>query len=60
MGSATRSPYTRRYTDRAFAALREDGAVVTWGDAAFGGDSSLVAGADLRNDVNTLLGFMRV
>lgn len=25
---------------RAFAALREDGRVVTWGDGAFGGDSS--------------------
>ena len=29
-------------TDFAFAALRADGSVVTWGDAATGGDSSAV------------------
>jgi hypothetical protein len=27
----------------AFAALRADGSVVTWGDAGYGGDSSAVA-----------------
>ena len=31
-----------QYTDRAFAALRADGAVVTWGDPEFGADSSSV------------------
>jgi len=30
-------------SDRAFAALREDGSVVTWGDSLYGGDSSSVA-----------------
>ena len=28
--------------DRAFAAILEDGCVVTWGDGRFGGDSSAV------------------
>ena len=31
-----------QFTDRAFAALRSDGSVVTWGDPEFGGDSSAV------------------
>jgi hypothetical protein len=30
-------------TTRAFAALRTDGSVVTWGDSRYGGDSSAVA-----------------
>jgi hypothetical protein len=30
-------------TDYAFAALRADGSVVTWGDGAYGGNSSAVA-----------------
>ncbi|WP_209019412.1 S8 family serine peptidase [Chlorobaculum sp. 24CR] len=30
-------------TDKAFAALRADGSVVTWGDSSYGGDSSSVA-----------------
>jgi alpha-tubulin suppressor-like RCC1 family protein len=30
-------------TEWAFAALRADGSVVTWGDADYGGDSSAVA-----------------
>ena len=28
--------------DRAFAALKKDGSVVTWGDSYYGGDSSSV------------------
>ena len=35
-------------TARAFAAIRGDGSVMTWGDAGFGGDSSAVQ-AQLRN-----------
>lgn len=31
-----------RATDRAFAAILEDGSVVTWGDTRFGGYSSAV------------------
>ena len=31
-------------TSRAFAAIRSDGFVVTWGDADSGGDSSAVRG----------------
>ncbi|MBC74374.1 MAG: hypothetical protein CME64_00005 [Halobacteriovoraceae bacterium] len=30
-------------TDRAFAAIRADGSVVTWGDSSYGGDSSSVS-----------------
>jgi hypothetical protein len=30
-------------TGGAFAALRADGSVVTWGDSGYGGDSSAVA-----------------
>ena len=30
----------RIYCGRAMAALRKDGSVVTWGETAFGGDSS--------------------
>eukprot|EP01060_Flectonema_neradi_P016591 TRINITY_DN2320_c4_g1_i1.p1 TRINITY_DN2320_c4_g1~~TRINITY_DN2320_c4_g1_i1.p1 ORF type:complete len:4269 (+),score=762.65 TRINITY_DN2320_c4_g1_i1:44-12850(+) len=30
-------------TDRAFAAIRADGSVVTWGDAGYGGDSTSVS-----------------
>ena len=29
--------------DRAFAAVKSDGSVVTWGNANLGGDSSLVS-----------------
>ena len=32
-------------TDTAFAALKEDGSVVTWGNSDWGGDSSGVSGA---------------
>ena len=35
-------------SDHAFAAILGDGSVVTWGDAAYGGDSSEVQG-QLRN-----------
>ena len=31
-------------TDYAFAAVKEDGSVITWGDEDSGGDSSSVAG----------------
>ena len=30
-------------SSRAFAALKDDGSVVTWGDSALGGDSSSVS-----------------
>ena len=32
-----------RATDAAFAALRDDGSVITWGDATTGGDSSALS-----------------
>ena len=32
-------------TDDAFAALKSDGSVVTWGSSAYGGDSSSVSTA---------------
>ena len=35
-------------SSKAFAAIRADGSAVTWGDAAYGGDSSSVQ-SELRN-----------
>ncbi|CAE7029211.1 unnamed protein product [Symbiodinium natans] len=40
-------------TERAFAAVKADGSVVTWGDALYGGDSSSVAG-QLSHGVETI------
>ena len=37
-------------SDQAFAALKDDGSVVTWGSAVFGGDSSAVA-SELQQNV---------
>ena len=42
-------------TDYAFAALKNDGSVVTWGRADFGGDSSHVA-AQVSGGVQTVVG----
>ncbi len=42
-----------RFVGEAFAALKEDGSVVTWGDAIAGGDSSAVSAA-LASDVSTI------
>ena len=40
-----KSPYPRIYsTYGAFAAVKEDGSVITWGNKKNGGDSSSVAG----------------
>ena len=41
-------------TDRAFAALRSDGSVVSWGDPNFGGDSSVVS-LDLKSGVRSII-----
>ncbi len=41
-------------TDRAFAALRSDGSVVSWGDPNFGGDSSVVS-SDLKSGVRSII-----
>ena len=42
-------------TTAAFAALRDDGSVVTWGNSEEGGDSSAVASAlDGTNDVTAI------
>ena len=38
----------RRSQTRAFAALKEDGSVITWGDFSYGGDSSSVLGSAIR------------
>ena len=38
---------------KAFAALKEDGSVVTWGDPDWGGDSSDVS-SDLNNNVSQI------
>ena len=44
MASELASGVTRiTATGRAFAALKSDGSVVTWGDPGYGGDSSAVA-----------------
>ena len=37
-------------SDQAFAALKDDGSVVTWGSGLFGGNSSAVA-SELQQDV---------
>ena len=52
-----KSPVQRIYsTDDAFAALKEDGSVITWGDKQTGGDSSSVAAhlkrANRKNNQN--------
>jgi hypothetical protein len=41
--------------DYAFAALKDDGSVVTWGDGSYGGDSSAVS-RDLASGVDTVYG----
>ncbi len=49
-----KSPYPRIYsTDWAFAALREDGSVITWGNSDYGGDSSSVA-SQLKSGVKKI------
>ena len=40
-------------TDYAFAALREDGSVITWGNSDYGGDSSSIA-AHLKSGVKKI------
>ena len=49
-----KSPVQRIYsTKSAFAALREDGSVITWGSRRTGGDSSSVAG-QLKSGVKVI------
>ncbi|MBA4450408.1 hypothetical protein FHK94_12880, partial [Cylindrospermopsis raciborskii CS-506_D] len=44
MSSRLTSGVTQIFSnDEAFAALKSDGSVVTWGDSSFGGDSSSVS-----------------
>ena len=51
LGSNVRKIFSTRHpTGGAFAALKDDGAVVTWGNASNGGDSSKVA-ASLTDNV---------
>lgn len=45
-------------TNTAFAALKTDGSVVTWGDHRYGGDSSAVE-AQLSSDVQTIFSTKR-
>ena len=54
MAGSLSSSVTAVYaTEKAFAALKTDGSVVTWGDAGSGGNSSAVAGS-LTSDVTAV------
>ena len=40
--------------DSAFAAITSNGSVVTWGDASYGGDSTILTGGNLTSDVKAV------